>query len=149
MGRIGPIWFNEHGINMHVIDLKVDGRRVVIGTKAAKLEISLYPNPVVPTGWLVEWEVKFSQSEHVNGRFITSSDRIRRMFGIDGIQDRRGVPPKWMVERYGIHDGVQGVFGRWNDFLNVPCPGTGHDGDPNISIQITKDMKVAIQVILG
>jgi len=32
--------------------------------------------------------------------------------------------------------------------LNIPCPGTGHDGDPNVSVYIEESIQRAIEQLL-
>lgn len=42
----------------------------------------------------------------------------------------------------------QGAFIRYGNFLNIPSPGTGHDGDPNISILIDGPIRRAVRQLL-
>lgn len=54
-----------------------------------------------------------------------------------------------MLDRFGGTVARQGIFIRWRDFMNIPGPGTGGDGDANISVMITGEIKEAIKTILG
>ncbi len=54
----------------------------------------------------------------------------------------------WLVGRYGGNSAVQSKFIRWGNFLNIPCPGTGHDGDPNVSIYVTDEIREAVRKLL-
>lgn len=40
--------------------------------------------------------------------------------------------------------GVEGLFIRRGNFLNIPCPGSGVDGDPNMSIRLTAHIREKI-----
>lgn len=53
-----------------------------------------------------------------------------------------------MIRRYGGTTADQGRFIRYNRFLNIPGPGTGHDGDSNISVEIRSEMQDAVAAFL-
>jgi len=60
---------------------------------------------------------------------------------------------QWLLDQYGGDLAIQGRFIHWTSqhttFLNIPCPGTGHDGDPNISLEVTPEIKDAIRQLVG
>jgi hypothetical protein len=55
---------------------------------------------------------------------------------------------EWLLDRYGGDSAAQGFYIRWRNCLNIPCPGTGHDGDPNISVTLSDDIKEAVRQLL-
>lgn len=59
------------------------------------------------------------------------------------------LPGDFLLEKYGGDVACQFLFIRWQDYLNIPGPGTGHDGDPNISIKLTDEIKEAIRALLA
>lgn len=54
----------------------------------------------------------------------------------------------WLIDRFGGDCASQANYIRYKDYLNIPCPGTGHDGDPNISIMLDKDIRDAVRDML-
>ena len=53
-----------------------------------------------------------------------------------------------MNRRSGRDITLRGLFIRQGQWLNMPCPGTGLDGDPNITIFITHEIRREIRRIL-
>ena len=68
-------------------------------------------------------------------------DRLRGAFGLS---DEVLEGSAWLVESYTAQSAAQGKYIRLGKFLNIPCAGTGHDGDPNVSIVINPDMRDAV-----
>lgn len=140
-----PIWWHHHGFKMGVVQFSKRQRFLVIGRNAASVKIT--PAALtVDEGWWVEWEVVQSQQEKVNGRTVFTSDELRAAFGLS---QESGVLSDWLIERFGADCASQKKFIRWQEYLNIPCPGTGHDGDPNVSISIdNKEIQNAIRELL-
>lgn len=57
---------------------------------------------------------------------------------------RREVEDAVFASAYRADDGSQGLFVRQGRYLNIPGPGTGMQGDPNISFYIDDDVKAAV-----
>lgn len=47
----------------------------------------------------------------------------------------------WMVDKYGATAARQGFFIRYQDYLCLPGPGTGRDGDSNLSILLDEEIQ--------
>jgi len=142
MDFIGPIWWHPHGMKMQVKGS--DENSLTIAGSAAKIVITResgsYP------GWFIDWAIQHSGTTQASGRTFFLNDELKAAFGLT---DESGDYGDLLIERYGGDSANQGQYIRSNIFLNIPCPGTGHDGDPNVSIEIDDSIKRAVQKLLG
>lgn len=124
----------------------VDTSTCKIAGSAASVEIG---TPHLSTNgkryWKVSWKVRWSRDEEVNGQVFFSDACLRTAFGLS---EENGVSGEWLLKEYGGDVAAQGLFIRYQQFLNVPGPGTGHDGDPNVSLELTEQMKNAVVSLL-
>jgi hypothetical protein len=144
-----PMWYHHHGFKMRLVEFNEAGHRLVIAGSAAKVVI--IPGRKVQeggNGWAVSWEViqHVANDEAVHGQRQIDSDELAAAFGLT---DNSGEFGQWMLDQFGAHSAEQGKYIRWTHFLNIPCPGTGHDGDPNVSIHIDDDMRDAVRRLLA
>jgi hypothetical protein len=137
-----PDWCHNHCIKMSVGKLDVSNRTLIIAGSAASVRITRVAT-TVDEGWYVDWEVVQSQQEKTNGRIVLSTKRLRVAFGLE--QQPVSANHSFLEREYGAEAGVQGRFIRWGEYLNIPCPGTGHDGDPNVSIILSDGIKEAVR----
>ncbi|MCX6720615.1 MAG: hypothetical protein NTW11_02320 [Candidatus Staskawiczbacteria bacterium] len=137
-----PIWWHKHGSKMR---LKVFSHSanifLVIQGSAAELKVGKLDNR-----WIVAWKITQSPTENSSGRIIMNDHSLAQAFGLD---DDGLFSSCWLIERYGGTVAHQGQFIRWDKFLNIPCPGTGHDGDLNVSIYLDEKIKEAVGKLLG
>jgi hypothetical protein len=140
--RIGavPIWWHNHGDRMVVKVLGIQKDFLVLQGSAAELVITKAPD-----GWLVNWKINHGANDSVSGKVLFSSSTLAKAFGI-----WNGIPEsgEGLIKRFGGTTAKQGDFIRYKKWLNIPGPGTGHDGDSNISIELTKEIKEAIQNLI-
>ncbi|KKQ36034.1 MAG: hypothetical protein US50_C0001G0036 [Candidatus Nomurabacteria bacterium GW2011_GWB1_37_5] len=141
-----PAWWHHHGTKMRVAYPAGNSEMLIIAGSAAKVIIN--KSPFGKKMWLIEWEVLQSQNEKVNGRVIFTKDHLTDAFGITKTADLFGYGADSLIERFGGDCASQGRYIRWKNFLNIPCPGTGHDGDPNVSINIDDEIKKAVEKFL-
>lgn len=102
------------------------------------------------------WEIRHSAHEITIGTRVVSEDDLRGMFGLPLPHDHcllNSASMRWIhsIMADTVFEqviGRSGYFLRADDFLNIPCPGTGRDGDPNISIEIDVAMRDAVQEFL-
>jgi len=145
-----PVWWHENGYRLRVKELNVDTKVLVLSATAAKLTIS--PHVLTENkGWDVDWEIvqSYPRQEKANGRVFFFEQQLRAAFYLSDDLDKGDAEvSQWLLDRYGGDLAVQGSFIRFKNFLNIPCPGTGHDGDPNISIEITEEIKEAVRQLL-
>lgn len=93
--------------------------------------------------WDLEWTVAeyWPTEELVRGKRRFRTETLQSAFGLSDTSPYHGRP---LIERFGGEAASQGEFIRWRDFLNIPGPGTGHDGDANISIRLSPQTDKAI-----
>ncbi|MCC7004577.1 hypothetical protein IT397_01525 [Candidatus Nomurabacteria bacterium] len=144
-----PIWHHHHSSKMQVEKLDKENRCLIISGSAAKVTIRR-ASLVIPgaKGWFVDWEVVQCRpyEEGVRGRSKFDDKDLAAAFGLSNDSGKFG---SWLIEEFGADVADQGKFIRWEKFLNIPGPGTGHDGDPNVSVEISDDIKSAVQTLLS
>ncbi|MEK6897657.1 MAG: hypothetical protein AABW93_03950, partial [Nanoarchaeota archaeon] len=133
-GIAGPIWWHHHGTKVIVKSRVSEDKTLILGSRnAAVVEIS---KCMGREGWHVSWGIKFGTEEKVQGTVWMSTKNLRCAFGLldeEDYDDSRATYLPWRntnIERYGGTCFCQGQFIRYEDFLNIPGPGTGNDGDP-------------------
>jgi len=126
---------------------------LVIAGSAATVTIQkaslVFPDKeVVKNDWFVNWEIIQCRpiQEISSGRRWFTIDDLRSAFGIS---DYSGKYARWLIDRYGAEVAEQMKYIRWHEYLNIPCPGTGNDGDPNISIEIDDEIQLAIAKLIS
>jgi hypothetical protein len=97
-------------------------------------------------GWAVHWKVKFSFREYAEGEINLEYSELQEAFGLG--RNFTYADSLWLIERYGASVAAQGKYIRWEQWLNIPGPGTGNDGSPNVSIEIDDAIKGAVREIL-
>lgn len=148
-----PVWFHRHGSKMHLEGFDGNSGTLVIqaasfidvddSERVARLRIVSHADGL----WRLDWDIIHAPEEKVRGHhLIFSSDELQAAFGLSQLSGEHG---ERLISRYGGSSAEAGKFIRWKDFLNVPCPGTGDDGDPNLSICITPEIQTAVQKLLG
>lgn len=139
-----PDWFHQHGMKMRVV--QVTDECVVLTAPAAKLTIMrCAPDTAGEQYYAVNWKVKLSRSEDTSGSRSFTEEQLKGAFGLTNISSWSGHS---LITRYGGTSAGQGLWIRSGAHLNIPCPGTGHDGDPNISIMLDDKMRLAIRSLL-
>ena len=145
-----PDWCHLHGSKIDVEKLDLTTNQLVLSGSAAKLTIikcsELFSKHF--NEWIVDWKVVqcVPYQEETNGRVRFSKEELEAAFMLS---DKTGIFGDWIIERYGAHSAEQGKYIRWMNYLNIPCPGTGHDGDPNISIHITEEIQEAVKKLIN
>lgn len=138
-----PVWWHHHGTKMDIVSSSSpldEEEGLTITGSAASLKITKHY--VLPDLWKAEWEIIFSKNEKVKGIIFWDTEILQKAFGLKDGVDQFG---ESLIMNFGGDSASQGKFIRYQDFLNLPGPGTGHDDDPNLSIKITKEMKEVIK----
>jgi hypothetical protein len=144
-----PIWWHHHGYKLAVKELDLEKHVLVLEASAANLTVrkgSLIDPEA--TGWYIDWEVvqcKPTQSG-TKGRTWFNDEDLKAAFCLS---DSTGKFGDWILERFGGDSANQGRYIRWKEYLNIPGPGTGHDGDSNISIYVDEDIQNAVHHLLS
>lgn len=142
-----PIWCHHHCTKISPKGIGIEGKSLTLEGSAAILYIAYDPKiGRADAPWKLTWEIKHSQSEKVIGTTIFTTGYMRQAFGLT---DDRPDEENWLLERFGGSVAIQGHYIRYGPFLNIPGPGTGHDGDQNISIMLDLDIKDAVGKLLS
>lgn len=145
-----PIWYNEQGRNMAQQQPNAiqGGQSDLLFGKGVTAMLSIRQigrRPHYAVGWRVH-HAGGLEMPHTGGKIECSAGELRCIFGLDdNINDESGL---WFIGRYGGTVAVQGKFLRWGPYLNIPGPGTGRNGDPNISVYVSNEIKQAVQSML-
>jgi len=144
---VGPIWWHHHGMKMHLVWFDKNKRKLMIIGSAAEVTIQPFLSNT-KMGWSVRWKViqNVPSDEISYGRRTFSGEELAAAFGLTEDSGNYG---EWLISRFGADSAEQGKYIRWHEFLNIPCPGTGHDGDPNVSIEIDEEIQKAIKELLA
>ncbi len=147
-GHSHPRWYHRHGCKLKVASTDLQKGVAVFQSSAAEVIISLMTGIPGETrrSWRIEWSILhnvFGHAKVVGTVSLVSDGELKAAFGI---LERPKTEPHsvWLLNRYGGDWALQGLGIRQGCHLNIPCPGTGSDGDPNVSICIDDDIKVAI-----
>ena len=136
----GPIWWHHHGSKMKIAAQGRCNDLLLLQGSAAELLIKKHQ-----TNWLVTWKIIQGPQTIISGAAIFPNKELLAAFG--GHYDTPS-HSAWLINRYGGSAAHQGLFIRFQNWLNIPCPGTGNDGDPNISIELgTEMLKSAIDLV--
>lgn len=137
-----PIWYCGKGSRMFVASFDKSNNILTLGhDKIAHLTIRLHNTE----GWLLSWYIRHSIETEVRGCTWMSDDELKAAFGIT---DETSLSDDRLKIRFGADSVVHGRYIRWQKYLNIPGPGTGHAGDPNISIEIDESIKSAVRQLL-
>lgn len=121
---ISPMWFIDGGRKLKH-DPQEPPQQFVLRSKFA--EIIVYPDK--EAGWDIRYNVEHADGGTSSGRVFMSSKELRQAFGFEGGPDAT----------------VNGKFIRSGLYVNIPCQGTGFEGDPNISLMLDEPLKAALK----
>jgi hypothetical protein len=150
-----PKWFNPHGLKMQVVDFNLNKTKLQLGSTAAKLnlQVNYFLSNALYRFFAIERQLTFPKLSSASG--ITNIERslAEAMFGISTVQPyyRKDDPRahEWLKKYHLRATSVwPGVYIRYGRFLNIPGPGTGDDGDANLSIYINDSIKEAVEKLL-
>lgn len=141
----GPIWWHCHGKKMQIKTLDLGRKFLKLAGSAAELNIEKFAD-FIGDIWNVEWCILHSPIENVTGTILFTGEELRTAFGLKPVTTPSN--DKHLIERFGGDRAYRGKFFGYGNHLNIPGPGTGHDGDPNISIEISDEMRDAIKQLL-
>ena len=143
MSVIGPAWFHNHGTKIKLVKCDIPAGIVRMKSSAVEVEIRRYP---AHSGLFIEWDIIHSPTDCVSGTVRMAKTELASAFGLTDEMGRFG---DQLINSYGGTVATKGKFIRYDEYLNIPCPGTGHDGDPNVSIMLDDRIKNAVHSLLS
>jgi hypothetical protein len=139
-----PKWWHPHGrkINVEKCDASPNGE---IQLKSNAVEILIYPGPQDET-YVVEWKLThYYGNDQSQGKRVMARNVLLAAFGLNGfVGDNPDFSAKWG----NAHSALAGQYIRTGHYLNIPCPGTACDGDPNVSIFVEETIQRAISALV-
>lgn len=142
-----PDLAHSHGTKIRLKDINKATGIIHLASSAAFLTIErIYSDCKFTSTYLISWKIINSQSEQITGKILMDEKHLKLAFGLDDDYEELG--SWWLIEIYGGTVAYQGCYIRWKNWLNIPCPGTGHDGDPNITIEIDNGIKNAVKKLI-
>jgi hypothetical protein len=137
----GPRWWHRHGHEVKLKDFIPRYKEMIIEGPSTWVRISQRRDP--KHLWKVEWQIHHSPLTWAGGYTHFSIHALRFAFGVIETIDTDNP----FYDSHSAHAGQIGEFIRIGSFLNIPGPGTGYDGDPNVSIWITEHMRQAARTL--
>lgn len=138
-----PMWWHSHGDKFRLDNDQTSfaDKKVVLTASAASLTIQYNG----PDHWLISWTI-VTYGKTYGQTTMTNRELLSAFSNTGKTADESS---HWLISQYGGDYAAQGKCIRWKHFLNIPCPGTGHDGDPNVSILLDENMTQAVIRLLA
>lgn len=140
-----PAWWHKRGLHMKETPPS-DGALVA---ESGSAELLIYN--IGRDSCVVQWEiVHIVGLSSVEGKTRMGYKDLIVAFDLDpqGLAKTSG-DADWLKERYDADVAVPGMFIRKGDYLNIPAPGSGCDGDPNLSMKLTEAIKARVASEIG
>ena len=140
-----PVWWHHHGTKMKFQEMdSIEGSWVVIRGSAAEVRIM----KITKDNFVAKYRIDHGPLIEIQGLVGMRRSELTAAF-LGAIQvDEYDKLSQWLLDRFGGTVARQRGFIRWNSFLNIPGPGTGHDGDANVSIKIDNAIEKAVVGLL-
>lgn len=136
-----PVWWHHHGTKLRPDKSGFDGRNKTLTLKASAAEV-LIQAAADGGGWRIDYEIRHSSDTLITGRLWMSDANLRTAFGLSN--ECEAEFGQCIIDAHGGDVACQGRYIRCGNWLNLPGPGTGHDGDANVSILLDEEIKEAI-----
>ncbi|MFH1326424.1 MAG: hypothetical protein ABIH48_03065 [Candidatus Falkowbacteria bacterium] len=137
-----PVWFHNHGDKTRDMDFDRGAKKIIIANVGVA-SINISP---LEGEWFVAYEITHSTGKTSGFRNMTTKE-LRSAFGLSDENSKHG--SLHLLKRFGGTCAEQGKFIRWENCLNIPCPGTGLDGDPNISIELNDNIIATVKELIS
>ena len=145
-----PDWFQSHGGKMRIEVFDIKKKRLVLAGSAAWLSIYRLRRRDPDGRWLIRWGITHSPTNEVRGRLVMDDMLMIMAFNLRNCKVLfRPSLHHTLPQIQDADTAVASRFIRKGPFLNIPCPGTGYAGDPNVSVLIRDDMREAVRQLLA
>ena len=134
-----PEWFHMHGNKIRVRE--ADPAKPLLVLASNSVEVRIHPH--VGQGWDLEYEIRQPDGPPTKGTFWMCTRDFRAAFRMsDECHETWGAP---VILQYGGHVAHEDKYIRFEKYLNIPRPGTGDDGDPNVSIWVDDGIQASVE----
>lgn len=135
-----PRWHHHHSSKLLINKAKsVQGNSLILESNAVRVTIQ---RDVQNKGWQIDYEIKHPSNSWSTGRVCMMSEDLRTAFKLS--DDCAAAWGQTILDEHGGSVAHQGKYIRFGRYLNIPGPGTGHDGDPNVSIYLDDEVIAAV-----
>ncbi len=138
-----PYWWSSKGFKFSVKSFSKRSKKLILACSAGKIVISKSKD--MEDYWNLSWEIVFCAGSKVNGNLFFRTEVLKAAFCLT---NKTYEYSDDLIKTFGGESAYQGHYIRWKNFLNIPCPGTGYQGDPNISIYVDEEIKKAVNELL-
>ncbi len=141
-----PLWWNPKGRKMtrdpHSMTVSVD----VKNGKSAGLQIKRSGGFQQRRKFRVSWVVKHANGE-TEGHIEMGELDLRRAFGLDDTLTPSGLA---FAKQHDLKatSAEPGAYFRLERMLSLPNPGRCMEGDPNVCVFLTDDIKMAVETFI-
>ena len=141
MNQIPPRWYHPpvRNVSFIAINERSDKTRneLKLGSLGSVLiTIFLHPERIERADYLLIYEIRQPSGKFVVGKIEISKIDLKKAFGLSGecdVEDEQQIPGKYI---------------KHGSYLNIPGPGTGNDGDPNVSIYLDEALVSNVRAFL-
>lgn len=150
-----PSWFHDYGKLVYpTFNPAFAGDRLRLTTRSTHITIRKSSRSGL---WQVKWTIyrknphklKEAEKDKVEGTVTLKTQELYLAFdSLLSEFENGGSDPEFTL-RHSLTAGIQGKYARTGPFLNIPCMGTGKEGDPNASILISARISSALMSFLA
>jgi len=131
-----PEWWNASGGANYVSSTTVMPGEITITTGSCHLKVT--------RAGRVRWLMFGKGGRQRNGvQGIRTFKKEELLTALDKT-DHKGLTDEIYAKRFSAELALPGLFIRSGNFLNIPGPGTGYDGDANISIYLNEALRASL-----
>lgn len=148
-----PSWYHSGGDKVRVKGhngITTPARQLVIGSQNLDMTIAKnhHPQDKEQGEWFVEYQMDHGPTRTwTKGIIIMTTQDLKTAFGLS--EECEADDGQGILDVCGGDVAKEGKYIRYKQFLNIPGPGYGWDGDSNVSMRVTKDMKIALEKFMA
>jgi hypothetical protein len=142
-----PDWWHYHGHKVRCIGIDSANsptqRTLLFASNATNIRIHPDSNQ---KGWILEYRIRHSPESRTDGVVWMSTGDFETAFGLSSKCEC--LWGQVVIDSHGGEFAYQGRYIRSGQHLNIPGPGTAYDGDPNLSVLLSDDLKRYVRMFL-
>lgn len=135
-----PKWWHKNG--QKIVRIEANEKEIRFFGPISRLTIQRID---FSDHWQLSWTIKFNRRENVSGTVVARRKVLLAAFGLSNETTNYS---QWMLQRWHADAAEQGVFIRRGSFLNIPGPGTGKDGDCNMSLRVRPEFREMVRKLI-
>src|SRR5688572_19643216 len=137
-----PQWWNTHGFKMALVPDPHRADQLVLKTNVASLVITHLNGDK----WLLEWNI-VSDVGQTGGCVTCTTATLRAAFRLGSVVTNEELDLFKKLKKLRLTRATSGIFIRKGPFLSIPSQGTGMDGDPNLSVFVSDEIRDAMALL--